>query len=146
FEGEFGRYKPDVVAPGTFVISTRSGQWDEGAYYNPTNDSVTHALGLVLNAHSTFNSGIFVPNNAVQLIVRLLPNRPLAGLSVFVRSPVNAITIGTNVVSLPPDGALTPLGDFWTYSVSNPTPSTLTFDLDAELITTNENGNFFMVL
>ena len=34
-EGE-GRFKPDLVAPGTFVISTRSGQWDTNAYYNPT--------------------------------------------------------------------------------------------------------------
>ena len=35
-EGEFGRFKPDVVAPGTFVISTKSAQWDTNAYYNPT--------------------------------------------------------------------------------------------------------------
>ena len=38
-EGEFGRFKPDVVAPGTFVISARSTQWDQAAYYTPTNDS-----------------------------------------------------------------------------------------------------------
>ena len=37
FEGTYGRFKPDVVAPGTFVVSTRSEQWDEEAYYNPTN-------------------------------------------------------------------------------------------------------------
>jgi len=36
-EGANGRLKPDVVAPGSFVISTRSEQWDEQAYYNPTN-------------------------------------------------------------------------------------------------------------
>ena len=28
-EGTYGRFKPDVVAPGTFVVSTRSEQWDE---------------------------------------------------------------------------------------------------------------------
>ena len=38
-EGEFGRFKPDVVAPGTFVVSARSTQWDQAAYYQPTNDS-----------------------------------------------------------------------------------------------------------
>jgi subtilisin-like proprotein convertase family protein len=26
-EGEFGRFKPDLVAPGTFIISTRSADW-----------------------------------------------------------------------------------------------------------------------
>ena len=36
-EGAYGRFKPDVVAPGTFVVSTRSEQWDTNAYYNPTN-------------------------------------------------------------------------------------------------------------
>ena len=36
-EGTFGRFKPDVVAPGSFVVSTRSAQWDTNAYYNPTN-------------------------------------------------------------------------------------------------------------
>jgi subtilisin family serine protease/subtilisin-like proprotein convertase family protein len=36
-EGTFGRFKPDVVAPGTFVISARSIQWDQTAYYTPTN-------------------------------------------------------------------------------------------------------------
>ena len=38
-EGEFGRFKPDVVAPGTFVISVRSTQWDQAAYYTSTNGS-----------------------------------------------------------------------------------------------------------
>src|SRR5580765_5140200 len=27
-EGDFGRFKPDLVAPGTFIVSTRSQQWD----------------------------------------------------------------------------------------------------------------------
>ena len=38
-EGDFGRFKPDVIAPGTFVVSDRSTQWDQAAYYSPTNSS-----------------------------------------------------------------------------------------------------------
>jgi subtilisin-like proprotein convertase family protein len=38
-EGDSGRLKPDVVAPGTFVVSARSTQWDQIAYYTPTNGS-----------------------------------------------------------------------------------------------------------
>ncbi len=34
-EGDFGRFKPDVVAPGTFVISTRSEQWDTNGLLQP---------------------------------------------------------------------------------------------------------------
>ena len=41
-EGAFGRFKPDVVAPGTFVVSTRSrAMGHERLFYNPTNDYVT---------------------------------------------------------------------------------------------------------
>ncbi len=36
-EGDFGRFKPDVVAPGAFLISARSSQWNQAAYYQPTN-------------------------------------------------------------------------------------------------------------
>src|SRR5262249_37969639 len=42
-EGEFGRYKPDVVAPGTFVVSARSTQWDQAAYYSQSNNAVVPA-------------------------------------------------------------------------------------------------------
>ncbi len=38
-EGEFGRLKPDVVAPGAFVVSARSTQWNQLAYYSSTNGS-----------------------------------------------------------------------------------------------------------
>ena len=37
-EGSAGRFKPDVVAPGTFVVSTRSSEWDRAAYYSPSNN------------------------------------------------------------------------------------------------------------
>ena len=41
-EGAFGRYKPDVCAPGTFIISTRSEQWDINSYFyqDPTNNLI----------------------------------------------------------------------------------------------------------
>jgi subtilisin-like proprotein convertase family protein len=38
-EGVFGRFKPDVVAPGAFVVAARSTQWDQAAYYRPAKDS-----------------------------------------------------------------------------------------------------------
>ena len=53
-EGEFGRYKPDLMAPGTFVISTRSLEWDERAYYNPTSHIVD-----VLRRHDSDEPGVY---------------------------------------------------------------------------------------
>ena len=55
-EGDFGRFKPDVVAPGTFVLSTRSSQWDEQAYYNPTNYNSQNFQNFVVQSNSTYNS------------------------------------------------------------------------------------------
>ena len=37
-EGAAGRFKPDLVAPGTFIVSTRSTQWNQAAYYALSNN------------------------------------------------------------------------------------------------------------
>ncbi|MFO1501831.1 MAG: S8 family serine peptidase [Verrucomicrobiota bacterium] len=37
-EGEFGRYKPDVVAPGTFLIATRSKDFDLANQFETNSD------------------------------------------------------------------------------------------------------------
>ena len=37
-EGATGRFKPDIVAPGTFVISARSTTWNQAAYYSLSNN------------------------------------------------------------------------------------------------------------
>ncbi len=36
-EGDYGRFKPDLVAPGSFVLGPRSANLDEAAFYDPTN-------------------------------------------------------------------------------------------------------------
>jgi len=45
-EGAFGRVKPDIVAPGVFVVSARSTQWDSGAYYGPPAGSNNYSAVL----------------------------------------------------------------------------------------------------
>ena len=53
-EGSFGRFKPDVVSPGTLVVSTSSqfnDQWDTNAYYNPTNDRQSVYLDQVVTTN-----------------------------------------------------------------------------------------------
>lgn len=52
-EGPFGRFKPDVVAPGTFVVSTRSTAWDQAAYYRQTNGT-----GNFFEVLSNLNDGL----------------------------------------------------------------------------------------
>ena len=50
-EGDFGRFKPDVTAPGTFIAAARSTQWDQSAYYHPTNNC--NYLAVLSNVNNT---------------------------------------------------------------------------------------------
>ncbi len=152
-EGEFGRFKPDVVAPGTFVISTRSSQWDEGAYYSPTNvlrnvfENQTVQPGI-LNQYS-----ISVPADAIGLRIIVTPtalsSNAFTNLLVYV-STVGAATstdpARTNVFSIPPD--ITPLtpGSGYFYAIGNPSSSTVAYTVTTEITFTNNLADYFRVL
>jgi len=63
-EGDRGRFKPDLVAPGTFVIAARSTDWDQGAYYDSTNfpgctntAAVLSNLNESIGPHYRYESG-----------------------------------------------------------------------------------------
>ncbi len=70
-EGDFGRFKPDVVAPGSFVVSTRSAQWDTAAYYNPTNYYYNEYDNQILDPNGAQFYNLPVPGNAVGVKITL---------------------------------------------------------------------------
>ncbi|NGO39721.1 S8 family serine peptidase, partial [Limisphaera ngatamarikiensis] len=149
-EGEFGRFKPDVVAPGEWVVSARSQQWDENAYYNPTNVYGDVFRDLIVAPGAMNRYSVYVPYNAVQLEIEILPNRnspvPFPGLPLFVRAgefPTPADLAGTNHVTIPPDlmADLTPRDASWNIGVGNPTDAEVSFDLRVRVSTTNDLGN-----
>ena len=73
-EGNFGRFKPDVVAPGVFVISDRSPSWDTNAYYNPTN---TDSIRDRPNRRHQFADALLFPGavyRRVGLVITLITN------------------------------------------------------------------------
>ncbi len=80
-EGDFGRFKPDVVAPGTFVVSTRSMTWDTNAYDNPVTVDSQTAFGDTVDTNSVFNYSLFIPCDATQWVISAVsiapPNIPL---------------------------------------------------------------------
>ncbi|MSU58758.1 MAG: hypothetical protein EXS35_11410 [Pedosphaera sp.] len=150
-EGDSGRFKPDVVAPGTFVVSTRSSQWDEKAYYNPTNHTITSfslqtAAGTNLNYYSRF-----VPNNAVALHITVFSG---ADMPIYVwpgtdPSATPFSFVRTNEVIAPPDNGANfgPRGTTWWWAVGNATATeTNIYTVQVDLTTTNDNGNYFEVL
>jgi subtilisin-like proprotein convertase family protein len=162
-EGNFGRYKPDVVAPGTFVISTRSEQWDEAAYYNPTNYYYTEYDYQVVDTNTLNYYDIFVPGNAVGVVIQIVPNllspSPFpTNLPIYVeKADLPTTTIydfltTDNRVSIPPDNGVNITGiqdiqngGFW-YAVGNNTNFPINYNITTEIITTNDLGNYFEVL
>jgi subtilisin-like proprotein convertase family protein len=156
-EGDSGRFKPDVLAPGTFVLSTRSAQWDEAAYYNPTGYLSNVLVDQVVDPGSSnlWLNAVFVPATAVQVTITLLADAhsPVElNLPIFVNSAGfpnttnNYQFIGTNQVSIPPDLPLNPVDATWYYGVDNITTQAVQFDVQTVITVTNYNGNFFQVL
>ena len=161
-EGMTGRYKPDVVAPGTFVVSTRSQQWDEAAYYfqDPTNNDVQAFRNIVIQPGSAFaNSFPLVPDNAVQVTIQVAGNAdspsPLPDLPIFMglESSPNIYDYETTngLFAIPPDGPGLPaiiadqnLG--FNYAVSNNTTEPINIDIITDIITTNNTGDEGLVL
>ena len=148
-EGDFGRFKPDIVAPGTFVVSTKSQQWDQRAYYNPTNFHFDFIADQLVDTNVLQPYAIFVPENAVQLIISVIAPEDLR---IYVKQSGVPTTnsfdfVGTNTVSLPPSEALSPKDTFWNYAIGSidkdkPVP----FSILTELVTTNDQGNYLEVL
>jgi subtilisin-like proprotein convertase family protein len=164
-EGEFGRYKPDVCAPGTFIISTRSEQWDIGTYFfqDPTNNLFGIFTGIQVQP-GTIWKNVFpsLPTNTVQATINIFTpvQSPFlfTTLPIFVglfTSPGYDFFTTNNAVSIPPDGGAGYLQSIFAtegflgafqYGVSNNTSIPLTFDLLTDVITTNGSGDYFLVL
>jgi subtilisin-like proprotein convertase family protein/subtilisin family serine protease len=88
-EGQFGRFKPDVVAPGSFLVSARSGTWDTSTYYRPdTNGDYSEVLSNLnesLGPYYRYESGssvsAAVASGALALMQEFLEQRVGVGHS-----------------------------------------------------------------
>ena len=161
-EGTFGRFKPDVVVPGTFVVSTRSSQWDTNAYFNNiTNDqnTVYTLQTVVTNGLNTYN--VSVPPNAIGVVISINPNVNTtvfpANLPIYVQAsgPPTATTYdfmtAKDGANIPPDGAGNGYlanvlnSGFW-FAVGDSTNAQVNYDVSVDVITTNDLGNYYQVL
>ena len=156
-EGDFGRFKPDVVAPGTFVVSTRSTNWNEIAYYNPTNHLYTTLRDQVIVTNALNDYSIFLPENTVGFTITLYGNNdspvPFPNLPIYVKRDGTPTTTvfdlrRTNVVAVPPDlgGVGASVGQNWSYSIGNTTKEDISINILTEIITTNDLGDYYTVL
>lgn len=153
-EGDYGRFKPDLVAPGTFVVSTRSLEWDERAYYNPTSH-LTAAFDVFIPTNAAFTNLILIPNNAVSFTVGVAPNSdspaPFPDVPILVRQdapPSAGDPVATNRFTVPGPqiGALSPVGTTWYYVTGNTTTQDLNLTIFTDIVVTNDQGNYYEVL
>ena len=163
-EGTYGRFKPDVVAPGNFVVSTRSSTWDEAAYYNPTNyyrNVFSDQVVAATNSAWIYDT-LTVPSNAVAVRITVVSNanspQPFPNLPIYIKlsgypSPTDYDIVSTgNSISIPPDtgvaisGISSLLGTTVHYAVGNTNNFSVSYDLVTVITTTNDQGNYFQVL
>ena len=166
-EGTYERFKPDVAAPGTFVVSTRSTEWDQQAYYyqNPTNDDSGEFDDITIPPYSSWvNAFPLVPTNALQVDISVVPSADSPdlfstnltlwiGLETAPGLDYATNAAATNIYySIPPNPpGLTAIFNSesfvgFNYAISNSTAQTVTFDLYTDIITTNGEGNEELVL
>jgi subtilisin-like proprotein convertase family protein len=149
-EGTFGRFKPDVVAPGTFVVSCRSAFWDTNAYYFPTNDNFIDFPDFIpTNSVSVAPFNFFVPSNTVDVIISVVTNMQsppvLPNLPIYVSTNGSPFDLyGSNNVLIVPDPSV--LNANWTVEASNTATAPLSYDLIVDVQTTNYVGNYYQVL
>lgn len=146
-EGESGRFKPDVVAPGTFVISARASTWVQ-----PTNlySYETRRIPLVRLDPDEFEVySVFVPLHGVQIDVTCQPNQftgpnPLPQLPIYVQEgsapAVPGTSVGNNRVTVGPPLAPVPPGT-WYIAVENKGSNIARFDVSITVTITNNLGD-----
>jgi len=147
-EGDFGRFKPDVVAPGTFIVSTRSEQWLTNAYYNPTNNHTTAIFDLLDPGSLTDPIlDFFVYPNAVGVTIQAINEQDANSMPIWVwQNSSTAVLGGNDLVTIPPDLPLSPVNTYWQCAASNTTSEVLPYDLIVNVQTTNDLGDYFQVL
>ena len=163
-EGTYGRFKPDVVAPGSMVVSTRSANWDTNAYYG--DNTFYHYFPRYYQTVDTNYDNFFtffVPPNAIRVAINitanLLTTLPLPDLNVYVSTnaaidPLNPSTyqfnLTNNTITIPPDGPANYLqsvaaNGHLSLLVTDPTIDPVDYDIVVTITTTNDN-NYSLVL
>jgi len=150
-EGLAGRFKPDVVAPGSMLVSTRSRHYLEAN--EGTNTIPFTYNGLTVNFNRTNLYALTIPPNAVSVTIVTRSNvLSPPNLTLQVAADMNAIPdpglVGINTVTLnsttvPPLAA----GTMY-YTVANQfhANTLVSFDLVVFLTVTNDFGDFYTVL
>ncbi len=144
-EGQFGRFKPDVVAPGVFIVSDRAKNFvDPSAQQTLDYNNFPNQLVL---PHRTNSVGITVPSDSQFLIIQLVANAqspsPFPPLPILFdqnnppQTQVGAGTVPATVTNL--------TGGTYYVGVYNSTGQPVAYDMNVYLVETNSLGDYYTV-
>ncbi|MCS1409873.1 MAG: Major intracellular serine protease [Verrucomicrobia subdivision 3 bacterium] len=150
-EGDAGRFKPDVVAPGSFTISTRAGNWTDPEQFLDiqvnTISNQTAAPGELTSSYT-----VFARERTVEIKISVNPNA--ASPEVLPRLPIYARfgtiatiddLVGFTSVTLT-GGESSPLrvqpGVLF-YGIGNPIDDPVSFDIETIVSVRTESDGYF---
>lgn len=136
-EGEFGRFKPDVVAPGTFVVSARASSWNANSNLVVSRG---YAADEVIPVGETNFYFFFGGPRSIEARIRLIPNSrspvPFPTNSLYVRRgalpPPSDFAAPTNTLNFSPVE-----WDIYYLGVGNNFNQDLHCDIQVVVISTN---------
>lgn len=136
-EGAFGRFKPDVVAPGVFVVSTRSVNWSSNLNLSYFPGSLTEE---VVPVGETNIYVVTTGSDSVELRIRILPNNrspipfPTNSIYVWQGSPSGptVAAVNSNILNIP----VLPNEDYY-IGIGNNYNQDVYFDIQAVIIDVN---------
>jgi subtilisin family serine protease len=148
-EGPTGRFKPDVVAPGSFLISARSKDCKMELHPRTTNTFVYPAINI---APEGWDMYLFtIPFGTVEAEIRIYPTADFTNsfpdLPIYAKQgdfPSKNDLAGRTRITFPGDQPLTP-GD-WYYAVGNDSTLFVDYIVTETIIQTNAAGNRYEVL
>ena len=145
-EGDNGRFKPDIVAPGVFIVSTSPTNWTVDLIM--TNSTIL-AFPAQLVLPTEWNQyGLLVPARAARLTLSTLPAPdspdPFPDLEIYARfgdTPTSADFRGVREATIdsPEEGP-------WYYSIANPTQAPVSFNLVVRLDVTVDASDYLDLL
>ena len=149
-EGLYGRFKPDVVAPGVFTISCRAAD-----YIAPTNQTIisdsTFTNVVALNQTNVYERAI--PDGTSQLVIVISSNTASP-----VPFPTNMLILGNQYPPAQPTNLLSTInilvvsnlapGSTWFFGVVAPSnsPGPVEYTIDFYLYNTNDLGDYYSTL
>ncbi len=149
-EGDFGRFKPDVVAPGTFTISTRAQDWESPEQFlDVTRNVISNQTAVPgeLTPHIIFaRQGVA----EIEINVRRnaaspdnLPRMPIYAQYGTEATEDNLVGFTSVLLDEEPSSPIPVTPGILFYSIGNPLENPISFDIETIVRLETESDDYF---